>query len=227
VGKWSKEYFLHYGAEEERIFFVPHAMNDSFFHPESERLRPHRAELRKNFGLEEGAVVFIFAGKFVEGKRPMDFVRAVERASRKDSRIQGLMVGDGPLRAECEQIVNADRIPVRFAGFLNQSKIASAYVASDALVLASDGETWGLVVNEAMACGRPCVVSDQVGCGPDLVWPNETGEIFPFGKVEALSGIMAAKGRRRLQHYSIPVAVEGVVQCVQTIVGANRVYGAK
>jgi glycosyltransferase involved in cell wall biosynthesis len=239
VGKWSMEYFLHYGAEEKRIFFVPHAVNDSFFHAESERLRPVRAELRKNFGLDENAAVFMFAGKFIEKKRPMDFVRAIERAARRDLRIQGLMVGDGLLRPECEQTVNAHRIPVRFAGFLNQSKIASAYVASDALVLPSDGgETWGLVVNEAMACGRPCVVSDQVGCGPDLVCPNETGAIFPFGDVQALSGIMAemaadpelmsgmgVAARRRLRNYSIPVAVEGVVQCVETMVGAKRAYG--
>jgi glycosyltransferase involved in cell wall biosynthesis len=239
VGKWSKEYFLHYGAEEERIFLVPHAVNDSFFHLESERLQPLYAELRKNFGLDENAAVFMFAGKFIEKKRPMDFVRAIERASRKDPRVQGLMVGDGSLRAECEQFINARRIPVRFAGFLNQSKIASAYVACDALVLPSDGgETWGLVVNEAMACGRPCIVSDQVGCGPDLVLPDETGAVFPFGEVEILSEIMAemaanpelmsgmgGEARRRLQSYSIPVAVEGVIQCVKTVVGAKRVYG--
>ena len=89
VGKWSMEYFLHYGAEEKRIFFVPHAVNDSFFHAESERLRPVRAELRKSFGLDENAAVFMFAGKFIEKKHPMDFVRAIERASEKNSRIQG------------------------------------------------------------------------------------------------------------------------------------------
>jgi glycosyltransferase involved in cell wall biosynthesis len=239
VGKWSKEYFLHYGAEEERIFFVPHAVKDSFFDAESERLRPLRAELRKSFALDENAVVFLFAGKFIEKKRPIDFVRAIEQSSRRDSRIQGLMVGDGPLRAACEQFVRARQTPVRFAGFLNQSKIASTYAASDALVLPSDGgETWGLVVNEAMACGRPCIVSDQVGCGPDLIVPNETGAIFPFGEVGALSEIMVKMAadpefishmgdgaRRRLQDYSIPVAVNGVVQCVETMVGSKRVYG--
>src|SRR5206468_6864534 len=74
--------------------------------------------------------------------------------------------------------------------FLNQSEIAQAYVAADALVLPSDEETWGLVVNEAMSCGRPCLVSDRVGCGPDLVVTGKTGFAFPLGDVEALSAQM-------------------------------------
>ena len=110
----------------------------------------------------------------------MDFVCAIEQAVRRNPRIQGLMVGDGPLRAGCENLVRERSVPIRFTGFLNQSQITKAYVASDALVLPSDGgETWGLVVNEAMACARPCIVSDRVGCGPDLVIPQETGSIFP------------------------------------------------
>ena len=118
----------------------------------------------------------------------MDFVCAIEQSVRRNPRIQGLMVGDGPLRAGCDSLVQDRQVPIRFTGFLNQSEIIRAYVASDALVLPSDGgETWGLVVNEAMACARPCIVSDRVGCGPDLVIPQETGSIFPLGDVEALS----------------------------------------
>ena len=98
------------------------------------------------------------------------------------------MVGDGPLRASMEQIVAGAGSPIRFAGFLNQTEMPRAYAASDALVLPSDGgETWGLVVNEAMASGLPAVVSDQVGCGPDLVLPAKTGETFPCGAVSELA----------------------------------------
>src|SRR5439155_25714157 len=78
-------------------------------------------------------------------------------------------------------------LPIRFAGVLSQSEIARASLAADAPVLPSDGEeTWGLVVNEAMRCGRPCLVSDRVGCGPDLVVTGKTGFVFPLGDVEAL-----------------------------------------
>ena len=95
------------------------------------------------------------------------------------------------LRVGCEIVVREQNLPIRFTGFLNQSQITEAYVASDALVLPSDGgETWGLVVNEAMACGRPCIVSDRVGCGPDLVIPQKTGSIFLLGDVGALANSM-------------------------------------
>ena len=78
-----------------------------------------------------------------------------------------------------------------WAGFLNQSQLGEAYAIADCLVLPSDwGETWGLVVNEAMATGLPCVVSDRVGCGPDLVVPGVTGDVVPFGDVPALSAAL-------------------------------------
>ena len=80
---------------------------------------------------------------------------------------------------------------MEFAGFLNQSRILQAYQDADCLVLPSDnGETWGLVVNEAMASGLPVVVSDQVGCHPDLVAQGVTGYVYPCGDTSALAAHM-------------------------------------
>src|ERR1019366_8928098 len=226
AGQWSREYFLHYGARPERIFLVPHAIDSRRFQTEAECLELRRPELRKENNLDENAIVFMFSGKFIPKKRPMDFVCAIDRAARRNPRIQGLMVGDGLLRGSCEDLVRERSAPIRFIGFLNQSQITKAYVASDALVLPSDGgETWGLVVNEAMACARPCIVSDRVGCGPDLVIPQETGAIFPLGDVNALANSMlelagnpermismGLEARSRLRNYSIETAVDGIIQ---------------
>jgi glycosyltransferase involved in cell wall biosynthesis len=189
VGKWSTEYYLYYGARPDRVFLVPHTVDDDYFARESARLLPGRSQLRRCWDFDDQAVVFLFAGKFTEKKRPMDFVEAVARAARRDHRIRGLMVGDGPLRAACEEFVMRNNAPIRFAGFLNQSQIISAYVAADALVLPS-AETWGMVVNEAMSCGRPCILSDQVGAGPDMLTQDETGAIFPLGDPEALAKLL-------------------------------------
>jgi glycosyltransferase involved in cell wall biosynthesis len=226
VGQWSREYFLHYGARPERIFLVPHAIDSRRFQTEAECLEPRRPQLRNEKNLGENAIVFTFSGKFIHKKRPMDFVRAIGGAMRRNPRIQGLMVGDGPLRAECEDLARELSAPIRFTGFLNQSQITKAYLASDALVLPSDGgETWGLVVNEAMACARPCIVSDSVGCGPDLVIPRQTGSIFPLGDIEALADSMVelaqdpermismgVEARSRLRNYSVKTAVDGIIQ---------------
>lgn len=226
AGQWSREYFLHYGALPERIFLVPHAIDNRRFQIEAECLERCRPDLRKEKELDGNAIVFMFSGKFILKKRPMDFVRAIERAVQRNPQIQGLMVGDGPLRASCEDVVRERKVPIRFTGFLNQSQIIKAYVASDALVLPSDGgETWGLVVNEAMACARPCIVSDRVGCGPDLVVQQETGSIFPLGNVEVLANSMlelaehpkrmismGIAARSGLINYSVETAVDGIVE---------------
>jgi glycosyltransferase involved in cell wall biosynthesis len=235
VGQWSREYFLSYGARPERIFFVPHAVDNQRIAAECRRLEPIRSQLRSQWGLDGKTVVVAFAGKFVEKKRPMDFVRAIGLAARQGAAVQGLMVGDGPLRAGCEDFVRARRIPIRFTGFLNQSQIVPAYVASDLLALPSDGgETWGLVVNEAMACGRPCIVSDHVGCGPDLIEVGRTGAVFPLGDVDALAALMVGLARdpshlafmstqawRRIQKHSVQAAVEGVLECLAAITGSR------
>jgi len=234
-GTWSREYFEHYGARLDRIFFVPHVVDVDFMERESRRLSTERPELRRQWNLHQDSFVFLFAGKFTETKRPLDFVKAVCDAAKQGKHIQGLMVGDGPLRPACERFVTSQDAPITFAGFLNQSQIARAYACGDVLVLPSIGETWGMVVNEAMACGRPSLVSDRVGCGPDLVMGHDTGVIFPHGNVAALASAMAnmaanpaqstemgRKAQSHLKKYSVQGAVQGVLHALQATVGATE-----
>jgi glycosyltransferase involved in cell wall biosynthesis len=237
VGAWSRDYFLHYGARPERVFVVPHVVDVDFFQKQAERLRAQKAELQREWQLDDDATVFLFAGKFVEKKRPLDFVNAIAMANQNGKHIMGLMVGDGPLRQACADEVKSTNAPIRFAGFLNQSKIPAAYAAADVLVLPSDGgETWGLVVNEAMASGKPCLVSDRVGCGPDLVVAGETGDVFPLGNIAALASLlgsyaerwnhlteMGAKAEQMASKFSVLVAVESLIAAVGVVrEGASR-----
>jgi glycosyltransferase involved in cell wall biosynthesis len=230
AGKWSREFFLHYGARPERVFLTPHAVDEDYFAGESARLFLQRSQLRAKWGIGNGETVFLFAGKFTETKRPLDFVQGIDLAFRQTPGVIGLMAGDGPLRGALEERAGNSGAPIRFTGFLNQSEIAGAYVAADALVLPSSGETWGLVVNEAMSCGRPCFVSDQVGCGPDLIVANQTGEFFPVGDVESLGRLlseyslhqdklvaMGAQAREMIASHSLGTAVEGVLQALAAV----------
>ena len=229
AGRWSTDYFLHYGARREKIFLVPHVIDEGRFLSDRAPSQPCREEFRRKWDLGQDDLVFLFVGKFTEDKRPLDFVRAINLASGREAQIKGLMVGDGPLRHECEQFTSAAKAPVRFTGFLNQSQISSAYVACDVIVLPSQSETWGMVINEAMSSQRPCIVSDRVGCGPDLVTPGETGFVFPLGHVESLvshmsrcaadrAGLnrMGERARDRLARYSIAAAVEGVLRALSS-----------
>jgi len=226
VGRWSRDYFLHYGADPARIFVVPHCVDSSRISGQARDLMPRREELRRKWQLAPGDTVWLFAGKFTEKKRPLDFVEAIGRARQLGSSVIGLMAGDGPLRTQCEAYAATHGAPITFAGFLNQTEIVQAYVAADALVLPSDGgETWGLVVNEAMLSALPCIVSDRVGCGPDLIEEGRTGDVFPLGGIEALAGIlqryarptlssMGARAFEKIQNYSVESAADSLIEAV-------------
>jgi glycosyltransferase involved in cell wall biosynthesis len=113
-------------------------------------------------------------------------------------------------------------------GFRNQSELPAIYAAADVLVLPSDRqETWGLVINEAMAAGLPVIASDAVGCVPDLITPGVTGDRFPTGDVDALAAAlraliddptrgprMAAGAVARISEYSAGRAAAGVMEAV-------------
>ncbi len=228
VGQWSADYFKHYGAK--RVIVSPHFVENSRFEKESTKVKMRREILRNAFNIPLTSVVYLFAGKFEEKKRPMDLLAALKILIGKNVKkedIHVLMIGDGKLKNLCEAYVIENDLPVTFAGFLNQSKMPEAYAVSDILVLPSDGrETWGLVANEAMACGVPVIVSDEVGCRPDLVREGETGFIFPRGDARFLSDKMfeflrskdktklGENAKKHIAKYSVERAAEGVLQAM-------------
>ena len=231
VGQRAREYLLAYGADPDRMVSCPHFVDNERFAHAAAEARVYRDAKRRGWGLELDTTVVLFCGKLISLKRVSDFVRAVGATGR---RMAGLVVGDGPQRAEIESLISRLQANVSVAGFLNQSQIPVAYAVADALVLPSESETWGLVVNEAMACGLPAVVSDQVGCAPDLVLPGQTGFVYPMGDVAALSrslselaepGVAAKLGeaaRRRVAEYSVSAAVDGVCQAVELVARRPR-----
>ena len=183
IGKSNRDFYVQAGIPESRIHPCPYFVDNERFAAAAAPLRERRAELRARWSIPERATCFLFCGKLIPKKHPLDLLRALERAVAAGASAHVLVVGDGELMAQARALAERERLPVTFAGFLNQTEIAGAYVAADCLVLPSDtGETWGLVVNEAMACGIPAIVSDQVGCGPDLVSEGVTGATFPTGR---------------------------------------------
>ena len=98
VGIWSREYFLHYGADPHNVFEVPHIIDLDRFGASAAIGAEERNELRRKWGLSPEKAVFLYAGKFIEKKRPMDFVRSIRRANQLGAQVSGLMVGDGALR---------------------------------------------------------------------------------------------------------------------------------
>ncbi len=212
-------------------------MDNDWFAARAAERAGRRAELRRAFGLPEDAVVFLFAGKLVGKKRPQDLIAALGRLPPESkSRACALVAGDGPLRGACEQMALEQDAATVFAGFLNQSRLPDAYAAADVLVLPSDaGETWGLVVNEAMASGRPAIASRAAGCCADLVTEGKTGCSFAPGHIDSLAGILAGylrepdragrEGRgaaKHIQAFGLDPAADGIAAAVG-ICGGKKV----
>jgi glycosyltransferase involved in cell wall biosynthesis len=226
IGESNRRFYRESGVPAERIFPAPYFADNDRFAAQAERWMPERDAIRAGWGIAPAEVCFLFAGKLVPKKRVLDFLAACGAARRRDPRIRPLVVGSGELDAVARSFAEGRESGAAFAGFLNQTEISRAYVAADCLVLPSDyGETWGLVVNEAMAHGRPAIVSDRVGCGPDLVRDGETGRVFPFADVEALVRTLLSMsadgearsemGRRAREHvgrYTAERAVEGTLE---------------
>ena len=232
VGQRHREYLAHYWVPADRIFLVPHCVDNQFFAAAADRARQAGGSPRRPFGIPDGKVVFLFVGKFIPKKRPIDFLHALDGLGAVKGSAWALMVGDGPLRQELERHARDHQTPCSFAGFLNQSEIGAAYAAADVLVLPSDErETWGLVVNEAMAAGLPAIVSERAGCVPDLIISGKTGFVYGCRDVEALSRTMATfaadpdlrsrlskSARRHIRAYSIEAASEGLVAALRVLV---------
>ncbi|MGH9552909.1 MAG: glycosyltransferase, partial [Terriglobales bacterium] len=140
------------------------------------------------WSIPEDSICFAFVGKLEKKKRVLDFLQALKRARERAPNITGLVVGSGEQLEVADSFVKHWALPVAFTGFLNQTEIFRAYVAADALVLPSNyGETWGLVVNEAMASEIPAIVSDRVGVANDLVIDGQTGLVVPFGDTRTIA----------------------------------------
>lgn len=234
IGRSNREFYLRNGMPCERIFNGPYCVDNDYFARRAQALAPSRGQIRTEWNIAPEAIALLFCGKLIPKKRPLDLLRAVGLASRVkgSARYHVILAGDGPLRPECEGLSRELGLSVTFTGFLNQSAISRAYVACDCLVLPSDeGETWGLVVNEAMASGRPAIVSDRVGCHPDLILPDATGATFPCANVAALASVLdawshpdrlAAAGAQARDHvgrYSVSQLVEGTVEAVWFVSG--------
>jgi glycosyltransferase involved in cell wall biosynthesis len=219
VGQNNKEYFRAHGLTEDQLYWVPHAIeNQRFYDPEGTYAAEARA-WRDELGISPEANVALFAGKLERKKAPDVLLDAFRRAELPDAHL--IFVGSGPLEEKLRK-AGGDHPRTHFLGFQNQSRMPVAYRLGDVFILPSrgPGETWGLAVNEAMACGRAVVVSDRVGCASNLV-DESNGAVVPaesptqlrdtlaalFGDAERLRRMKRAS-RERISGWSMEVAAE-------------------
>jgi glycosyltransferase involved in cell wall biosynthesis len=219
------EYLKSLGFSSSRIFLVPTAVDNDWWISQTEKV--DREAVRRTWNIPADGIVALFCAKLQRWKGPTDLLKAFACANIPNTYL--VFVGDGPERSNLERTAAelgiSDR--VRFLGFLNQSQLPSAYCAADLFVLPSLFEPFGLVVNEAMLCGLPLVLSDRVGARFDLLRAGETGYVYPAGDSDALASVlreilpdaetrarMGAAARQRMTTWSAREYTEGMIRAV-------------
>lgn len=184
-GSMAARYLKTYGVHHSKVKTVPYCVDDRLFLP-----TPDNSDCRSSADVtlkENSLRRVLFVGKLIPEKQPSVLIEALSLLDGSEYSIECVFVGSGVLKEELETQAVRLGVHASFHGFVNQSEIVQFYNNADLLVLPSISETWGLAVNEALACGTPVVVSDRVGCHPELVEDGKTGSIFPHGDAEQLS----------------------------------------
>jgi glycosyltransferase involved in cell wall biosynthesis len=194
IGRKNEEYWRASFGHDIPRFFMPYAVDNHYFSSRAVQASSHRETLRSALDLKPATPVFLFASKLQNRKRCIDLVEAFLRLAPGpgvEPPAYLLIAGDGEQREAVEHRIRESGVSnIRMLGFQNQSELPCLFDLCDVFILPSIQEPWGLIVNEVMNAARAIVVSDQVGCGPDLVRDGVNGFVFPAQDVDALARVL-------------------------------------
>lgn len=235
IGARNTSYWNAYLGDNIPVFPMPYAVDNALFQELAARAAPGRDALRCELKLEPGLPIFLFASKLQRRKRCIDLVEAFLRLTPRPGAgppAYLLIAGDGEERQAIEQrIVSSGTRNIRMLGFQNQSELPRLFDLCDVFILPSIHEPWGLIVNEVMNAARAVVVSDQVGCAPDLLRNGINGFVFPAQNVDALCDVlrrfindpalartMGVRAPEILRGYSFERDIQGLRQALAALV---------
>jgi glycosyltransferase involved in cell wall biosynthesis len=229
----GRQYILSMGISDSRVVLTPFVVDNAWWGERASEV--DRSAVRRAWGVPEVASVVLFCAKLQPWKRPDDVLNAFAKANVEGTYL--VFAGDGPMRASLEASAKTLGIAerVRFLGFVNQTGLPAVYRSADLFVLPSEYDPCPAVVCEAMLCGCPVVLSDEIRGRFDLVEDGETGFIYPCGNIDLLAGIVANSLRdraklaelshravKRMETWSARENVEGLVMAVERASSRQR-----
>ena len=230
IGSHNAELYRHFGVDPVSIHDAPYCVDNEFFASRAANSVMEASKLRFELGIPENDTVFLFVAKYIDRKRPLDLISAA-LMNKEHCNFHVILVGGGELTEVCQGAITANQLDnVHLVGFINQKELPTYYAAADVFVLPSNYETWGLVLNEAMACGLPGIVSDTCGATQDMIIEGETGYSYPMGDVRQLATLMALmaggtdncqqmglRAAEHMQNFSVSIVVSALNNILQRI----------
>lgn len=196
VGTNNKAYFKHFGLKDNQLIFAPHAIDNELFHKKANAAKESANHWRESLGIKEEGIVFLYAGKLDKNKNTELLIKAFMEIEKQDCFM--VVVGNGEMESYLKEMYQSNS-KIHFMDFQNQSKMPAIYSIADVFVLPSLSETWGLAINEAMACGKAILASDGCGAAIDLVKEGQNGYTFRSANVQNLKEKMMFLSEDRSQ----------------------------
>lgn len=184
VGSENKKYFLKYGLKINQLISAPHAVDNARFADINNKYQIEADNWKKDLKIPDNSLVIVYAGKLESIKNPSIIIEFA--MSLRNKAVYFIIVGNGKLENELKEKCYGNN-QIIFIDFQNQQKMPIVYRLGHFFMLSSDSETWGLSINEAMACSRSLIIRDTCGCSIDLVKDGENGFLFQKDNISRLT----------------------------------------
>lgn len=233
IGDQNKNFYKHFNVPDSKLFFTPYAVDNERFQKSYKKLKSSKQRFRNKLNIKSDDIAILFVGKLMHKKRPNHLLKSYKKLNdRGVKNIHLIFVGSGRLENNLKEYRDKNNLEnIHFLGFKNQTELPKYYTIADIFVLPSGtGETWGLVVNEAMNFKLPIVISDVPGSGYDLVKEGENGYKFSLGNISELSSkleklIKDSKKRKEfgkksfeiIKDYNYEKDIEGILKALKSI----------
>ncbi len=231
TGSLAKTYLIHYGFSEESLFLYPYNVDNDYLMERCNASLKQQTEIKSLFGIDKNDFMVLGVLKFVPREDPITLLNAFARIVSEFPDAHLIMVGDGELSQEINRTVRKTGIKnVHLPGYVPYSHLPWYYGVAAVFVHPAIHESWGVSVNEAMACGVPVITADTVGAGVDLIVPGQTGLIFKAGDSESLAACivqlisnpnlrktMNTNARERISDWSYSQTEKSLIQALQYI----------
>ena len=186
IGTRSREYFEKLGAAPQKIFLAQYTVDVDHFTRESRVGQSEKNAIKAKIGISTSKVI-LYVGQFIERKGLKYLISAYNNLKKEIGDVSLVLVGYGPQKKQLEVQIGQKKIQdVFFKDHVELPEMPKMYAIADVFVLPSYEETWGLVINEAMAAGLPIVTTDKVGASEDLVRDSQNGFVVQARNSRAL-----------------------------------------